>query len=235
MVKIIKTLRTTAWILVFVVALTLLSGFLAVKPSVFPWFSKIDGYYLHVIVLPLLFVPLVYIHSLMGILLFFARNKKYDKPILKILAGGLWSALFVLFGYLYFAQNPTPQNNVQTANITANTATNATGVVLNFSEIARHNTISDCWMIIGGKVYNVSDYATAHPGGEQAITSFCGKDGTSAFATKGGKGAPHSGAAQDLLSSFYLGDFGGSVTPSAVTSTQKKLQNVPKNDDEWDD
>ncbi|MCK9351545.1 MAG: cytochrome b5-like heme/steroid binding domain-containing protein [Candidatus Paceibacterota bacterium] len=226
MVKIIKTLRITAWILIALTALTLLSGFLSVKPSALPWLPKVDSYYLHVVVLPLLFVPIIYLHSLMGILLFFSRNPKYDKVPLKSAAAGLWTALFILFGFLYFVPAAVPE--------AVNSPAASAQTTLAAAEIARHSTASDCWIIIGGKVYDVSGYATEHPGGAQNIESFCGKDGTEAFATKGEKGQPHSDSAQQFLSSMYLGDMGSNISKS-VLEKARSVQFPVQSEDEGDD
>jgi len=34
-----------------------------------------------------------------------------------------------------------------------------------FEEVAIHNTIRDCWLVINNKVYDFSGYADCHPGG----------------------------------------------------------------------
>src|SRR6185503_18872617 len=47
--------------------------------------------------------------------------------------------------------------------------------------VATHNSQSSCWTTISGKVYDLTTWIGQHPGGEQAIISICGKDGTSAF------------------------------------------------------
>jgi len=45
-------------------------------------------------------------------------------------------------------------------------------------EIAQHNTIESCWMIISNKVYDITDYIPHHPGGKNALIRFAGKDGS---------------------------------------------------------
>ena len=98
-------------------------------------------------------------------------------------------------------------------------------VTLTASEVAKHATASDCWMIVSGLVYNLSGYASQHPGGSIMIP-YCGKDGTTAFQTQGGQGS-HSGTANNILSGFLLGPLNsvtqqastGSTTPSSGTTT----------------
>ena len=33
------------------------------------------------------------------------------------------------------------------------------------AEVAKHNTPADCWVIVGGEVYDVTKWVPKHPGG----------------------------------------------------------------------
>jgi len=48
-------------------------------------------------------------------------------------------------------------------------------------EVAAHNTEASSWVIINDKVYDITKFAELHPGGEQIIRQFAGKDATEAF------------------------------------------------------
>jgi cytochrome b involved in lipid metabolism len=72
------------------------------------------------------------------------------------------------------------------------------------SDVAKHNNENDCWIVIDGKVYDVTSYIESHPGGK-VMANFCGQDGSLAFATKG-KNKPHSPAAYEILKTLYIGD-----------------------------
>jgi cytochrome b involved in lipid metabolism len=72
-------------------------------------------------------------------------------------------------------------------------------------EVAKHNSRTDCWLIIHDRVYDVTKYISSHPGGPIIISS-CGKDATEMFDNKPGDGSGHSEKAQDMLGNFYIGD-----------------------------
>ncbi|EDO14908.1 hypothetical protein Kpol_348p12 [Vanderwaltozyma polyspora DSM 70294] len=48
--------------------------------------------------------------------------------------------------------------------------------------VAKHKDIDDCWCIIRGKVYSISNYFKFHPGGDKILINQCsGRDCTKAF------------------------------------------------------
>ncbi|GHJ85958.1 hypothetical protein NliqN6_2360 [Naganishia liquefaciens] len=49
------------------------------------------------------------------------------------------------------------------------------------SEVALHNTRDDCWVVIEGMVYDVTDFLGMHPGGAGVILQHAGDDATEVF------------------------------------------------------
>eukprot|EP00250_Pteridium_aquilinum_P034909 c8301_g1_i1 orf=348-746(-) len=73
--------------------------------------------------------------------------------------------------------------------------------ILSFSLLAEHSTCEDCWLLIGGKVYDVTKFLEEHPGGDDVLLSATGKDATDDFEDVG-----HSKTARDMLTDYYIGD-----------------------------
>lgn len=78
-------------------------------------------------------------------------------------------------------------------------------------EVASHDTNQDCWTIISGDVYNLTDYINRHPGGSEILRA-CGADATTLFTERKtndnervGSGAPHSRAAEEQLERLKIG------------------------------
>ena len=44
-----------------------------------------------------------------------------------------------------------------------------------------HNRSNDAWTVVGGRVYDLTNFVNKHPGGYTAIMRAVGRDGTSVF------------------------------------------------------
>ncbi len=68
-------------------------------------------------------------------------------------------------------------------------------------QVARHVTRHDCWMVIEGKVYDVTKFLDEHPGGEDILIDSAGRDSTREFEDVG-----HSNEARSQLEELYVGE-----------------------------
>ncbi|KAF7792747.1 hypothetical protein EIP86_003845 [Pleurotus ostreatoroseus] len=53
--------------------------------------------------------------------------------------------------------------------------------VLTGPQVAEHDSRDSCWIIVHGKVYDVTDFLDEHPGGSKIILKYAGKDATEAY------------------------------------------------------
>lgn len=111
--------------------------------------------------------------------------KKILIAIIALLFIGIGVILFLSFkdsGESAYTETPA---NTTTSNATE-TAAETTTKTFTMAEVANHSSASDCYTVIEGSVYDLSNFVGKHPGGEEAIMSICGKDGTAAFSAQHG-------------------------------------------------
>ena len=76
--------------------------------------------------------------------------------------------------------------------------------VFNMTEVNLHYSKEDCWLVIEGGVYDITNFISKHPGGE-IIVSACGTDATEKFNNRPTTGTSHSALARKMLQSLRLG------------------------------
>ncbi|KAF3952766.1 hypothetical protein CMV_021712 [Castanea mollissima] len=84
-------------------------------------------------------------------------------------------------------------------------------------ELGKHNKRGDLWVSIQGKIYDVSDWAKDHPGGEPPLLNLSGQDATDAFV------AYHPGTAYQYLDKFFTGYYLQDYSVSEVSKDYRKL------------
>jgi len=76
----------------------------------------------------------------------------------------------------------------------------AAGAGYTLEKVKANASAASCWTVIKGNVYDLTKWIGSHPGGESAIISLCGVDGSAAFASQHeGKSKPESRLAGYLL------------------------------------
>lgn len=70
-------------------------------------------------------------------------------------------------------------------------------------EVSKHNTPKDLWVIIKGKVYDVTNF-DKHPGGKDIFVDYAGQDATDPFEDEG-----HSATAKKQMVEFLKGKLEG--------------------------
>jgi cytochrome b involved in lipid metabolism len=89
--------------------------------------------------------------------------------------------------------------------LNAATATDisSTGTIT-INEVALHATVDDCWSVVNGNVYDLTQWINEHPGGSGPVESMCGIDASTPFSNQhNGQGEP-----ETALASFQIGILG---------------------------
>lgn len=80
-----------------------------------------------------------------------------------------------------------------------------------FEEVRKHSDRKDCWLIIFGKVYDVTPFMEEHPGGDEVLLACIGKDATADFDDIG-----HTEFAKELMPQYCIGEVDASTIPAKL-------------------
>ncbi|MCA9370115.1 hypothetical protein KC686_03085 [Candidatus Woesebacteria bacterium] len=74
------------------------------------------------------------------------------------------------------------------------------------AEVATHNSASDCWIVVDGDVYDVTEYVAdgTHPGGAEILQG-CGVSDQNLFANRPRNEGSHSAEAYAALAQYNIG------------------------------
>ncbi|USH00162.1 cytochrome b5 domain-containing protein [Thermococcus argininiproducens] len=146
-----------------------------------------------------LFIPLFYVHTAAGIYIALGRFGSLRKPEMRKAAVTGWTFLISALLLMAFA----PQEGIPSGSEVS------AAVILTPEEVAKHNTETDCWVVVKNKVYNVTALIDQHPGGREAILKYCGTNATDVFFRE------HSQNDYELLQAYYIGTIGGALQNSS--------------------
>jgi cytochrome b involved in lipid metabolism len=83
-------------------------------------------------------------------------------------------------------------------------------------EVAEHNTPEDLWIIVYGKVYDVTEWKHSHPGGDFVLQEFGGKDASEVF-----RSVQHSPDALALRPNFMVAKLEKKPEPKPAAKKSK--------------
>ncbi|XP_012272640.1 cytochrome b5 [Orussus abietinus] len=97
-------------------------------------------------------------------------------------------------------------------------------------EVSRHDRAEDLWIVIHGKVYDLTRFLKEHPGGEEVLLNSAGKDGTTCFDDIG-----HSMEAIKLRDGFEIGEVAEkSEDPGNKEAEHRATTQPAADDDDWE-
>ncbi|XP_018300907.1 cytochrome b5 isoform X2 [Mycetomoellerius zeteki] len=73
--------------------------------------------------------------------------------------------------------------------------------IINLAEVGWHDTPDDCWLVIYDYVYDCTEFLNGHPGGQDILLEYAGRDATLAFISTG-----HSAVANATLERYKIGE-----------------------------
>lgn len=72
---------------------------------------------------------------------------------------------------------------------------------IDLDEVAWHDTPDNCWLVIYDYVYDCTEFLKSHPGGQDVLLEYAGRDATLAFI-----GTGHSAVARKALERYIIGE-----------------------------
>lgn len=115
----------------------------------------------------------------------------------------LFISLAIYLTINQFNQTPTTSETSIVPEVITDQEVNTMTKTYSLEEVSQHSSKDNCWLVVEGKVYNVTNFVKSglHPGGA-AILQGCGLDATELFTTK----QPHSSQARKMLSQYLIGN-----------------------------
>lgn len=87
------------------------------------------------------------------------------------------------------------------------------------ADFVTHKTLSDLWIAIDGKVYDLTQFAKIHPGGVNVLYKYAGKDASEAF------GKQHGSTIMELLpADAYKGELDGVLEKPKKTEEEIRIE-----------
>uniref|UniRef100_A0A0R3RQG1 Cytochrome b5 heme-binding domain-containing protein n=1 Tax=Elaeophora elaphi TaxID=1147741 RepID=A0A0R3RQG1_9BILA len=92
------------------------------------------------------------------------------------------------------------------------------------AELTKHASVGDCWILLGERVYDVTDYLAFHPGGVEELMRAAGTDGTDLF------NKIHAWVNYDtMLKTCFVGTFNGNRYKLSKSKTENFIEETNSN------
>ncbi|KAJ3315445.1 fatty acid alpha-hydroxylase [Boothiomyces sp. JEL0838] len=93
-------------------------------------------------------------------------------------------------------------------------------------EVAAHHTTSSVWVTVAGKVYDITEFMDDHPGGDEILLQYGGKDITKVLQDPNEH--LHSDSAYEMLQQYYIGDLEKNTETNSTIKKEEKFIDVTK-------
>ncbi|PYH96750.1 cytochrome b5 [Aspergillus ellipticus CBS 707.79] len=90
------------------------------------------------------------------------------------------------------------------------------------AEIETHNSAKSCYVTLGSKVYDVTDFVDGHPGGDDLVLEYAGKDVTEILRDEASH--THSDSAYEILDEYHIGFVASESNGKAVNGGAPQAQ-----------
>ncbi|XP_050203920.1 cytochrome b5-like [Mercurialis annua] len=92
-----------------------------------------------------------------------------------------------------------------------------------FDDLLKHKDRDDCWLLIHGKIYDVTSFMEEHPGGDEVLLAATEKDATDDYEDIG-----HSEEAKEMMDKYCIGDMDMKSLPPPGFVRYRPPQDHPK-------
>ncbi|MEI6280996.1 MAG: cytochrome b5 domain-containing protein [bacterium] len=124
---------------------------------------------------------------------------------------------------------PTPDvSDGKTVSGVSGVTSSKNSISLTKVELAKHNSAQSCWLLISGKIYDVSRFLNMHPGDSSSIIPTCGTDATVAYDVQGpaSKAHTHSSNATSMLADYFIGNLNQNISTGTAGSSTATTSNT---------
>ncbi|XP_069822209.1 cytochrome b5 type B isoform X2 [Dendropsophus ebraccatus] len=87
-------------------------------------------------------------------------------------------------------------------------------------DVRKRNSAKELWLVIHGRVYDITRFVEEHPGGEEVLFEQAGADATESFEDVG-----HSVDAREMLKQYYVGDLHPDVLITTSSNSSSSWSN----------